>query len=50
MEEVKLYAITLNASADLMYGFGVGMALYSCFSLRKQGQVLPWERGMALVK
>lgn len=39
MEEVKLYAITLNASADLTCGFGVGMALYSFFSLRKQGQV-----------
>lgn len=24
-------AVTLNASADPLYGFGVGMALYNCF-------------------
>lgn len=30
-------AATLNASADSIYGFGVGMALYS-FLLKKQGQ------------
>lgn len=28
LDNGRSYAITLNASADLMCGFGVGMALY----------------------